>query len=556
MRLKAAGDLNVDVSAACDLKQGDFDLHLLFDDTETAPYFKAAGMPDLHGKLTGRVDATGNIGDIAKASAHVDLDSLHLLSKKNSLIKANRITMQLADQKLSIPEFEMAILTTGSLRLKGDVDFDKHLNIAIDGRIPLAAAGAFSQELADAAGMVALDGNISGDMNAPLIDARIELTDVAMAVPGLVQKLHDLNGRIFLTADTIRIEAMKGFLDTGSFSLAGSVDYDNFKPTRMNLSVNTRALPLEVPDTLTVLINSDITLSGSDRSATARGDIVVLEGLYYKDVKINLLELATGRQRAVPPAHRPLSIPYYDMVGLDIAIRHRQAFAVENNLAQLNITPDLKVGGTLANPILSGRAQVRDGSVTFQKKTFDVQKGVIDFVNPYKTEAEIDIVSKAVIRSWTISLAIKGTPDNLNLQLSSVPSETDSDILSIVLFGRTAKELTDGEGGGAKRTTGQIMAELIADTFGDDIKKQTGVDILQVEENGGNGDQDVGGVKVTVGKHLSDRMTVKYAVETKDGEIIQRAITEYKLLENILVSGFQDNKGIYGSELVFRIEFR
>ena len=51
-------------------------------------------------------------------------------------------------------------------------------------------------------------------------------------------------------------------------------------------------------------------------------------------------------------------------------------------------------------------------------------------------------------------------------------------------------------------------------------------------------------------------MTVKYAVSSKDGEIIQRAITEYKLLENILVSGFQDNQGIFGTELVFRVEFR
>ncbi|MBC2710859.1 MAG: translocation/assembly module TamB domain-containing protein [Desulfosarcina sp.] len=100
------------------------------------------------------------------------------------------------------------------------------------------------------------------------------------------------------------------------------------------------------------------------------------------------------------------------------------------------------------------------------------------------------------------------------------------------------------------------MAEMIADTFGDDIKKTTGIDILQLESNGSSDGEDDGGVKVTVGKHLSDRMTVKYAVETKDGEITQRAITEYKLLEHILVSGFQDTKGVYGSELVFRIEFR
>jgi autotransporter translocation and assembly factor TamB len=97
------------------------------------------------------------------------------------------------------------------------------------------------------------------------------------------------------------------------------------------------------------------------------------------------------------------------------------------------------------------------------------------------------------------------------------------------------------------------MAEMIAESLGVDVKKSMGLDILQVE---GGDQENENGVKVTVGKHLSDRMTVKYAVETKDGEAVQRAITEYKLLEHILISGFQDNRGIYGSELTFRIEFR
>ena len=100
------------------------------------------------------------------------------------------------------------------------------------------------------------------------------------------------------------------------------------------------------------------------------------------------------------------------------------------------------------------------------------------------------------------------------------------------------------------------MAELIAETFGEDIKRHTGVDILEVKENGDGVDEEPPGMTVTVGKHLSDRITVKYAVETQNGEFVQRAIAEYKLLENILVSGFQNTNGIYGSELVFRIEFR
>ncbi len=555
MLAKATGNLNFKMDAACDLKKGAFDARLIFDRTETNSYFKAAGQPDFHGTLTGLVQASGNIREAASASAQVDLSALNLLYKDIPLIQSERMVLQLADQKLTIADLNLAVLSSGSMLLKGKADFDGRLDLEVDGRIPLSAAGVFSDAFTDSTGILALSGRVSGDAADPRIDARVDLQNIAMTVPGLAQQLHDLNGRIQLSADRIRIDALSGFLDTGTFSIDGSMDHETFTPKRMDFTVTAKSLPLEVPDTLAVLLNGDINITGNDRSAVARGEIVLLEGVYYKDVKINLLQMATARQRTVTPAAKALSIPYFDTVDLDIAVGHRQPFIVQNNLAQLEISPDLKIGGALERPIVSGRAQVKSGTVTFQKKTFDVKKGIIDFINPYKTEAEIDIESEAVIRSWTIKLAIKGTPDNLDLKLSSVPTETDSDILSLILFGRTAQELTAGEGS-AKRTTGQIMAEMVAETFGEDLKKTTGVDILKLETNDANAGQDDAGVKVTVGKHLSDRMTVKYAVESKDGEVIQRAITEYKLLENILVSGFQDNQGIYGSELVFRIEFR
>ncbi len=555
MQLHAQGDLNAAMNAAYDLRQGDFNVDLIFDETETATYFKAAGMPNLHGKLSGRINAVGNSRDAINASARVDLDALHLLSGNISLVKADQIRMQLADRKLSIPAFEVDVLSTGNVQLKGEAHVDGLLNVDLNGRLPLAALGAFSPELSDAAGIVAVDGHVSGTADAPRIDARIDLERVAMLVPGLTQKLHDLNGHVRVTEDTIRVQGLNGFLDTGSFSLDGEINHERFTPRDVNLAIQAKALPLDVPDTLSVMLNSDITIAGKDGIADAKGEVVILEGIYYRDVKINWLKLATERQRAVSPESPAPSIPYFDTVNLDIAIGHRQPFEVENNMAELEISPDLKIGGTLARPIVSGRAQVKEGTVTFQKKTFDVTKGVIDFVNPYKTEPEVDIVSQAKIRSWTITLTVKGPPDNLDLELSSVPSETDADVLSLILFGRTSSELNNGKGG-SKLSTGQMMAELIAETFGDDIKKNTGLDILQVEESDSSDDEEAVGVTVTVGKHLSDRMTVKYAVESKDGEIIQRAISEYKLLENIMVSGFQDSNGVYGSELVFRIEFR
>jgi translocation and assembly module TamB len=558
MRAAVSGNLNFDVDAACDLREGDFSLQLAFDDTETAPYFRAVGRPNLHGVITGTVDASGNIREPANLSATVDLEAVRLLAGKTPLVTATDVGLKLADRELSIADFSARLLTAGNLRLRGKADLDGHLDIHLDARLPVAAAQAFSDLLVDSTGIVSLTGHLGGDAAKPEVNGRIDLDAIGMLVPGVEQRLQGLNGRIDITTDRIRIEALEGRLGTGSFRLEGSMAHDAFMPSRIDLGIRARSLPIEITDTMAVLLNGDISITGQDRTADARGEIVLLEGVYHKEMKIGLLQLAssaTERRRTVAPASKPVSVPWFDTVRLDIAIGHRQPFEVDNNLAELAISPDLTIGGTLDNPIISGRAQVREGTITFQKKRFEVQKGVIDFINPYRTEAEIDVASQTTIRTWTIHLSLKGTPDNLDMTLRSEPVETESDILSLILFGRTARELTAGEGGG-QQTTGQIMAEMISETFGKDIKKTTGVDILQLETTDGEDAEDAGGIKVTVGKHLSDRMTVKYAIETKDGETTQRAITEYKLLEHILVSGFQDTAGVHGSELTFRIEFR
>jgi hypothetical protein len=61
---------------------------------------------------------------------------------------------------------------------------------------------------------------------------------------------------------------------------------------------------------------------------------------------------------------------------------------------------------------------------------------------------------------------------------------------------------------------------------------------------------------LTIGKRLSDRMTIKYSVGTEDGDRVERTTAEYQLRQNILASGYRDNLGKYGGALRWRLEFR
>ncbi|MGD9007538.1 MAG: translocation/assembly module TamB domain-containing protein, partial [Desulfobacteraceae bacterium] len=247
--------------------------------------------------------------------------------------------------------------------------------------------------------------------------------------------------------------------------------------------------------------------------------------------------------------------PWMNDVDLAINVGYRNPFLVDNNMARLQIVPDLKISGTLARPVLNGRAEVTEGEIIFRRKSFVVATGVVDFTNPYKIEPTLDVVSQSRIRHWLLSLSVSGTPDRLVFELSSDPPESDNDILSLILFGRTQAEIAGGDTTGSQ-TTAQMLATLVATTWGESLKETTGMDILELDTGAADDSEASDRIQVTVGKKLGRRLTIKYAVESTSGEMIQRAISEYRFVEQLLASGYQDSKGDYGGELLFRIEFR
>jgi translocation and assembly module TamB len=110
--------------------------------------------------------------------------------------------------------------------------------------------------------------------------------------------------------------------------------------------------------------------------------------------------------------------------------------------------------------------------------------------------------------------------------------------------------------GGAIDSTEVLLAKVLASSFGEDIKKTAGLDYLEVETETDEAESNPDAIQVTVGKDLTERMSVKYTIGSGSSGYHQRTTTEYKLLENILLSGFQDIKGSYGGEIIFRVEFR
>lgn len=553
-RLKLAADLNFNLTADYRLDSGDFKVQGDFDRSDLSPYLAIWAGADWAGVLSGRLQARGNRHRPEQIQGELLLNNTELHYQDNPIISAPQLSVRLKDGLVKIPSARLVLLQNGFVNIAATGRLPNDLRLESDGRLPMAALAPFAETLGDTEGELAFEAYARGPLDKMQWQATLDLIQTGFEIPGLGQQVEALNGHLAITPERLIVKDLSGRLDEGRFNLDGQMQLKKWQPVGGRLTLNAHTLPLQWPDTMDVVLNGHLTFKAAPQTPSLSGQLTLLEGSYYKDVKLNLLSTFTRKKRAVP-VPSTYSVPgRLGKTSLNVTVTHRYPLLVDNNLANLQIAPDFKISGTLDRPILSGRAQVVEGEVIFRRKSFEVKQGVVDFINPYKIEPNLDIAAEADIRQWRVSLSLSGPPDQLLFELSSDPAESETDILSLILLGRTSRELTNGEGGSGQ-TTQQMLASLIATAWGEDVKKQTGMDILEVETGAGEDQESADRMQVTVGKRLSRRLTVKYEVESAGEELVQRAISEYRFLEHLLASGFQDSQGGYGGELVFRIEF-
>jgi len=550
-----SGGLNFTLDATYGLQSRSFSTSVRFDNTDLTPYLQLVGKKELNGTITGSIESKGNFGTPIQIEGTTRISQLALFWKDTPLIKGNDLILLVHNDDISIPGMRLSLLDQGHCIIKGSGKLNKDVNLEADGNIPFKMLPMLTEAISDATGETRFSLKVNGSLSTPNLIIHADIKDGGMTIPSLFQKLHNINGGVRITSDTIVIDEIKGMLDTGTFELKGAINLDRYQPSNIGLNLKVDNLPISIPDLLDVRLSSELAVRGSPEKSLIKGYVELLEGTYDKDVRLNLMESIGQASRKEPLVTSKTPWPIFNNMALDCRIRYRDPFVVDNNIALLTIKPDLNIYGTVNQPLVSGRAEVETGTVYFQKNEFSVKKGVFDFINPYKIEPTIDIQSETKIREWTVFLKISGTPDALKFDMTSDPSERDEDILSLLISGKTTQELIAREGG-SSLSPRQMLADVLSETVQKDIKDATGLDVVALEYNEAKDAESSDEVKVTVGKELSRRVTVKYGMQTKNAKVIQKVITEYKILEKLLMNAFQDTEGHYGGGIQFRLEFR
>ncbi|MBF0467848.1 MAG: translocation/assembly module TamB, partial [Desulfamplus sp.] len=602
------GKLNFDIDADFNTKSKDFSVQGTFKRTDLTPWITFAGIKQIQsGTVTGNIDIKGNAAHTERISGSCNLSELSLkifkdpkifISDLDELwIRAKNISVWIDGKKFRIENFRTLLPEKGEVSLAASGQIGGDIRAQADATLPVKFASLFLEYMPLMKGSVKL--NVMADLKPDTdiknsnLDAKLELVGIDVVLPesaGNV-KIHDINGTIMADINKIEIPRITGQITSGynqsglsgstqsiqkteteiskgtvkssdkkpgQFRLSGQSQLLDFIPHNIEVKLTAKDIALNTIEDLSAGFDTDLSFKGNPDASTLSGNVLITHASWTRDIHVekNIFSSLTEKKRVrkeVPQKKEANS--FLENMKLNIAVKGKKPVIVDNNLAYMEIRPDIRIRGTASVPVVSGRSEINPGTITYQSTEFTLTRGIIDFINPYKIEPDLDIESHRKIRDWDILLAISGTPQNLDFRLTSEPRLEDGDIISLLLRGKTVTELISAEGGTTFSAAG-MLSQVASSAVSDRVKSATGLDIFELGFGNNTDDNGLGDMNLTVGKEITDKITVKYGTETKEGVMVGKTSAEYKVMDNVSLSGFQNSEGQFGGEVRYRLEFR
>lgn len=382
----------------------------------------------------------------------------------------------------------------------------------------------------------------------------VSVAQVALDV-GLPIGMTETSGELVLQGSRVRITRFEGKIGGGTFSVGGGIDLRGGPDIEWKL--------VDVGGSLVPSLEQELSGHGTLRGAwddfTVSGEVEILRMLYDRDIEPGDF-VPSFKRRLARPAEKPSS----NVIRLDLHVHAPDDLYIDNNFARVEAMTDLQVKGTTEHPKLRGRVDVLNGEVFFRDRTFDIVTGVVDFRPQRDLVGNLNITAETVVEtvdaSYGITVQISGTTDDPKVALGADdPGLTQTDIVSLITFGKTLAQLQQGTGGSSMDALIALVTGRAAKHVEGEAETLLPVDRVEIEP-AFSSTTGAFEPQVKISKDFSDDLTA--SVATTLGVDLQRALNlEYRLTDRTSLLGIWESEsegqaGAIGGGVKFRREFR
>lgn len=504
---------------------------------------------DMRGRVTGRLSLRG-AGDDLSGSANITLADMRSIDAPrgiavdgtlNALLVNNtlRIQARAADGEAVRASADITLPVEASaapLRLAIVRTRDMSGDISIQGQIQpiwdLLAGGERSLT-----GQVNARASLGGSMAEPRINGRLDLQQGSF---------HDSATGVRLEEVTMasRFDDTTGLVETfsavdgsgGAVSGNGRIGLTQGSGSSFQLQLNSfRIIDNDIaeakasgPLTVTRGTDGNITLSGQMDIDEARiqanppgsNGIVGMDVIEINKPGGDIPEAEQNRQRGI-------------QFGLDIALRSPGGdVRVVGRGLNVEMNVDARVTGTISRPVLAGTARVVRGDYDFAGKRFVFdERGTVSLsTNP--EQIRLNLTATRDDPALTATIRVTGTAARPAIALTSTPALPQDEILSQVLFGRSASQLSAFEAAQLAAGVAALAGGGGFDVIGN-LRELAGLDRLSF---GG----EASSLTVAGGRYITDDVYLEIIGGGENGAAVN---VEWQVRRNLTVSSKLGGQG-------------
>ena len=387
-------------------------------------------------------------------------------------------------------------------------------------------------------GVVDMNGAIGGTLGDPRLAGHAELHNGAFEDGTIGLKLQDVAVVASLADNAIdvsRFSATDGRGarisggETGRLSGGGRISLlrDGVSTFRVTLDdfrlIENDAVTASASGdaTLSRAADGKVQLSGALRvnRATIAADPPTPSGVVPMEV-IERNKPGAGEGDLPPQTRKGL------VVALDVTLKAARGIFIEGRGLDAEMSLDAHVGGTTARPVLDGVARMVRGEYDFAGKRFEFDTRSAVYLAASPDRIRLDLTAIREDPALTAVIRVRGTASKPEIILTSTPVLPQDEVLSRVLFGTSAAQLSPLEAAQLASAIAALAGGGGFDVIGN-LRNFAGLDRL-VFAGGGEG----GAMTVAGGKYLTDDVYLEIIGGGREGPAAQ---VEWRVRRNLSI---------------------
>jgi len=382
-----------------------------------------------------RLKARGELNHPKALTAEADVELLRF--SRGNFAVSNRAPVQLtyADEKLKLSFLQMqgpntTLLAQGTLGLKDS-------NFSIYGTFDLRLLENFLPGIGESAGEVGITAVVGGSLLSPSIAGVAELHQAQAMLKAWPLALEQINAQIEFSNQRVWIHEAQALANGGQVQTQGALSWSLAGLEDVGLEGQFRKVSLEVLPGVPGVFSGNLHLEGSQRLLSVSGLVEVEKLRYEKPLVLEDFIQQVGSRSSADAR------PTEEWLKYDIVLKAGDV-RIDNNLARARLLGQLRFAGSNVQPSFYGTIETASGGEAyFRGNTFNVQRGLLQFSG--RTDS-LQLAAQSQIQEYLVFIKASGDLSNPKVVLSSEPSLTETDILSVLTMGTTSEQSTSSAG--------------------------------------------------------------------------------------------------------------